>query len=434
MLAPMDARMPNGPAHSTLPGRIDRLLPYITCLIACMAVNLFYFPAATVFPDEVRILGSATRLAASGEFWVGSDRAWEMPGAALFFTPAVWLFGPGAAIYPLRFAQALLVVLQCGLIGAIAFRLTKQPRVALIARWLAALYPFLIFYQGLLLSETLFNTFLLAGFAAMFWWRDRGLRIDVAFVLTCLAFAAATMTKATLTVLPPFLLAATAFVVTFDWRPALRTLIAASCLYAAFMSPWWVRNAIMLHDFVPFTTSSGMNLYLGNNPRNTSAGIAWDKDAEPEVVARIATLPTELERQRAYSKAATDYIRAEPERFAAMAVRKLLRLWNIVPNADEFRTGLYAVVSALSFGPILLLALLGAVWLRHRWRDLLPIYLTIGYFTFVHTVTIASLRYRFPVDLLLIVLAAPPLSCLIERLRSRLLPHQAKIVATEPKR
>jgi hypothetical protein len=41
---------------------------------------------------------------------------------------------------------------------------------------------------------------------------------------------------------------------------------------------------------------------------------------------------------------------------------------------------------------------------------LLPIGLLMAYFTFVHAVTIASLRYRLPLEPFLIVLAAEPLA------------------------
>jgi 4-amino-4-deoxy-L-arabinose transferase-like glycosyltransferase len=397
-----------------------RVLPYLTCFLACAAVDLFYFPHTTVFPDEQRILGSAIRLASSGEFWVGADRAWEMPGAALFFAPAVRLFGPHAAVVPIRFAQAMLLVVQCALIASITHRIFGSRSAAFLASCIAALYPFLIFYQGLLLSETLFNTLLLAGVASFYWWRDRGLRVDFALVIASLCFALATLTKATLTILPPLLLAATAWTAGANLRRTVTILIASSCLYAAFMSPWWIRNAVVLHAFVPFTTGSAQNLYLGNNAHNPDAGIDWSRDAEPAIVAKISALPNELARQQAFGQTARDYIKANPEAFVRAAAKRFVRFWNIVPNAAEFRTGLYSIVSAASFGPVLVLALACAFRRRTQWRLLTPLYLIIGYFTFVHVVTIASLRYRLPLEPLLIILAAEPLGACADAIRRRM--------------
>jgi len=396
-------------------------LPYLACFLVCVAIDLFFFPATTVFPDEQRFLASATRLAASGEFWVGADRAWEMPGTALFYAPAVWAFGAQGAIIVIRIAQAVLLAAQVALIASIARRVFGKPTVAFVAACVAAFYPFLLFYQGLLLSETLFNTLLLGGVAALFWWRDRGLRFDVAFVLTCLLFAAATYTKATLTILPPLLLAVAAWGAGVTWRRTIAVLVAASCLYAAFMSPWWIRNASVLHAFVPFTTSSAMNLYLGNNRNNPHVGIDWAHDAEPDVVAALNALPDELARQRGYAKAARDYIESNPTTFVRNAALKFLRFWNVVPNASDYRSPFYAIVSIASFGPILVLALACALRQWRRWRVLAPIYMLIGYFTFIHIVTIASLRYRLPIEPLLIVMAAEPLTAFIAAVRRRMM-------------
>ena len=144
--------------------------------------------------------------------------------------------------------------------------------------------------------------------------------------------------------------------------------------------------------------------------------VDWAHDAEPKTVARINALPDELARQHAYKEAALRYIESNPAAFVRAAARKFVRFWNIVPNAAEFHGGLYALISAASFGPVLLLALIAAVRRRRQWRMLAPLYLIVGYFTFVHVVTIASLRYRLPIEPLLIVLAAEPLGALVNTL------------------
>ncbi len=392
-------------------------LPVIACLLACSIVNLLYFPATTIFPDEQRFLASAIKLATSGEFWVGSDRAWEMPGTALFYAPAVWLFGSHAAIMSIRFAQSILLAMQCGLVAFIARLIFDKVQVVFIASCIMALYPFFLFYQGLLLSETLFNTLLLAGIAAMYWWRERGLQIDRALVAACLCFAAATLTKATLTILPPLLIAATAWLAGANWRRTFTILLATSCLFGAFMSPWWIRNAAIFHTFVPFTTGSAVNLYVGNNSHNRDAGIDWASDVEPDVFARINALPDELERQRAFSKAAVDYIETDPVAFLRLAAKKFIRFWNVFPNTVEFQSRAYFTISALSFGPILALALLCTAWHWRQWRLLAPLYIIVGYFTFVHIISIASLRYRLPLEPLLIILAAEPIGKLFDKIR-----------------
>jgi hypothetical protein len=82
----------------------------------------------------------------------------------------------------------------------------------------------------------------------------------------------------------------------------------------------------------------------------------------------------------------------------------------------EYATPALIAVSVVSYLPILLLALLGAVLGMRRFaRKLVPILLFFGYMTAVHMVTIASLRYRFPMEPFLVALAAPVLAFGLQR-------------------
>jgi len=89
-----------------------------------------------------------------------------------------------------------------------------------------------------LFTETLFNTWFIAGIAALAWWRERGMQIDRALVVVSFCFVAATLTKATLAVLPPLLLTATAWLAGVRGRWLATIFMAAARLYSAFKSPW----------------------------------------------------------------------------------------------------------------------------------------------------------------------------------------------------
>jgi 4-amino-4-deoxy-L-arabinose transferase-like glycosyltransferase len=60
-------------------------------------------------------------------------------------------------------------------------RFFRDQWAAAIAALITAFYPFFLHYQGLLLRETLFNTLLVASFACLYCWRDRGARFDGSF-------------------------------------------------------------------------------------------------------------------------------------------------------------------------------------------------------------------------------------------------------------
>jgi hypothetical protein len=399
----------------------------VFAFLSYVLLDLYYLPHALIFGDESRFLAEAHRLIAEGSFWTDNSapglwtenaRAWEMPGAAIFYAIFVDLFSTETStVLAIRVTQAALLIMQALLIGFTAARIFGKRRIAFAAFAMTAFYPFLIFYQGLLLAETLFDTLLIAGFASLYAWRARGCGDDRLLLLTCLCLVAATMTKATLTVLTPVLVVlATAGGGTL--RVALRSFIIACAAFVLLMAPWWVRNALVLHGFVPFTTSASQNLYIGNNPRNPMAGIDWRTDVDPITVRQLMAIPDEIDRQRAFAAAAIAYIKEDPRGFTERMGRKFLRFWNVVPNAREYRGLAYQVISAASFGPVLVLAMLAAILYRRRTGALLPIYALFAYFTLVHVITIASLRYRLPLEPFLILMAAAVVGPLVERLEA----------------
>lgn len=400
-------------------GAVIAVRPWV--IVACVAfllylvLDLYYLPRETVFGDELRFLTEARRLIADGSFWTDNSawqlwtenaRAWEMPGTAIFYTIFVYLFpAEPSTILAIRLTQAALLILQAVLIGVTAARIFGDRRAAFAAFVMTAFYPFLVFYQGLLLTETLFDTLLIAGMANLYWWRERGCKHDGMLLLTCVCLVAATMTKATLTVLTPVLVACATWGVGGP-RLMLRSFVIASVAFVLLMAPWWVRNYAVLGGFVPFTTSAAENLYIGNNPKNPSVGINWRTDVDIDEVQRFMQIPDEIARQRAFSDAAIAYIKSDPVGFVQRMGLKFLRFWNLVPNAPEFRGLVYQVISAASFGPVLLLAILAAVICRRRTVALMAVYVLFAYFTLVYMVTIASLRYRLPLEPFLILLAA----------------------------
>jgi len=355
-------------------------------LAAAWYVDLAYLPDHPILPDESRFLDSAAHLRATGEFLTQLLHAREMPLPAAFFA----LLGPNLML--IRIVQAFAIPLQAWLVNDIGRR-AFDPRVGLLAGCATALYPYFLYFQGLALSETLFTTALL-GFVASL------LRLDGSAKRTSISIglgALSTYIKASLTFLPPFLLLP--FV-----RP--RVAVIGLVVYLACLAPWWIRNYVILDAFVPFSTTASMNLYVGNNPHTVTAHGDWNVDADPADLVRINAIPGEVAQSRAYSLAAENFIAAHPGRFLQLCVMRLGAFWAIVPNAAAYRSGLFMWVAALTTGPMLVMAVVGVAGTRWTWRRLMPLYVLIAYFTALHTLTIASLRYRLPIEPYLILFAS----------------------------
>jgi 4-amino-4-deoxy-L-arabinose transferase-like glycosyltransferase len=369
----------------------------------CALADLTYFAARTdlISEDERRFLDSAQHLLATGTFRVGALKAFEMPGTAAFFAALTWAF-PAHALLAIRLAQGALVALQSVFVGALSFALFRSAAVAILASLMAAFYPYFIFTQGMALSETLFMAFMIAGFLSLYRWRAAGARIGWGLFVTMALFVAATMVKATLSALAPILLIVAAIGVR-KTHSLVAVAVAATLSFVVLMAPWWTRNYLELGTFVPFTTTSSLALYAGNTPENPDADALWDYKQLPQMA-----IPDELARSRALRDAALAHIAEDPAGFVKRATLKFIRFWSLIPRAQAFQNPLYLIVGGVTFAPILLLAMICAFSQYRRFVEFLPIYLVIAYFTAVYTITVASIRYRLPIEPLLIVLASYP--------------------------
>ena len=267
-------------------------------------------------------------------------------------------------------------------------------RVAgLLAGLIWALYPFAIFYTLAGLTETLFVTLILAGFLAYY---------RKAYGLGSLLMVAAIMTRPLVELLAPILVLTFALVVHREpIRRAVKHVAVLFAIYLCLMTPWWIHNFAKYGSFVRLNLASGVVLYAGNNPMNRSGGVEAGVDFDLGAFKHISD-PVAWD--RAIREAAVAFIVEHPRRFIELAGLKLQRLWGPAAGAR------HVAVSLISFLPVAALAIAGFIGLLlRRPRSLAPIVLFVGYTTAVHMVTIATLRYRFPIEPFLVLLAGTAL-------------------------
>ena len=371
-------------------------------------VNFLYFPLSTVFPDEQRFIGRAILFAQTGTFGANGGTAWEMPFASVYFAFFYKLVGNEEnLIIFVRIFQSLLLILQALLLYKISLKIFNNKLTAFLTFIVVLIYPYFIYYQGLLLSETIFNTLLVVSFYFVYSWYETDFEINRYFILSNLFLVISIYIKATLSLLVPLLLAGFYFFNKYKVGNTLKILLYSFILYSLFLSPWWIRNYTLFNTFVPFTTTSAWNLYLGNNPYNLNGGCDWSKDVDKNVVKRISKITSEVEKNKAYNDEAIQFIKENPQRFFELAILKLQRFYSIVPNADGYNSGYFKWISIISYGPIFILFLISIVMHIKMYKKLSVIYILFIYFTLIHMVVIASLRYRLPLELFMILLSMP---------------------------
>jgi hypothetical protein len=199
------------------------------------------------------------------------------------------------------------------------------------------------------------------------------------------------------------------------WR-APAVLVAAAALTIA---PWTLRNALLLHRFVPISDETGITLVGIYNPASAADPripykwrIFYGIPGEHGLIAQASRL-TEPELGDRLRQQALGYVGRHPAAPLAAGYHNTLRLlelagssaWQASAKAMGLRNGI-AHTGIVSFWVLCVLALAGALTraarAAPRWLWLTPALLVLS----VVLVNVETPRFREPVDPFLIVLAA----------------------------
>ena len=339
------------------------------------------------------------------------------------------------AIHPARISQAILGTMTVALVGLVALELFGAT-AGLAALILAALYPVAIELSTLLVAENLLTALVLAAvYAGLRVRRARAQKSAYAWIAgagVLTGLATLTHENAILIVVP--LLAAV-------WRtPAARPAkgaapaerrappaIAAPGLLIAttalIILPWTIRNAVVMHRFIPVSDETGITLvgtYNVASAANHGVPYKWrifyGIPGERPLIRRASRL-TEPQIGDKLQHQALTYISNHPLAPIEAAYHNTLRLFELegsfaweasasavsLPDSD-------ARVGVFSFWILCVLALAGIptrpVRATPKWIWWVPVLLALS----VVLVNVETPRFRAPVDPFLVLLAPAGLS------------------------
>ena len=389
-------------------------------LLAALALRLAWAMAQPVtdaaierLPDQVEYLALGRNLLHGHglKFFDPrfSDDVWAFrtPGYPLLVAAC------GGSVRAIRVVQALLdtsTVLAVYLLARAW--LNRGPSLAAAA--VVAVNPFLIYFTGLILTETLFTCMLAWGMVLVVG-RQRegppGWGATALWLLGGLILALAVLVRQSALFLPVLLAVAAALVNRGAGTPYHRRWplpVGATVMLLTFfvLLPWAWRNKQVVGRWIWTTTNGGITAYDGLNPDATGA-------SDQSFVASMPELRrmSEVDRSAYLSEQAREFVRRQPRRAVALAFIKAGRMWSPVPLSQEYGDWKYRTVGLLYILP-LYLAVLAGLWRvgvrAAGFSRAAQVFLLLPaiYFTAVHMLSVGSLRYRIPVEPPMAVVAA----------------------------
>lgn len=408
----------------------NRLFQVFLAALALRLGFLLLAPQPAPVADALDYDTIAVNLATGHGFSLNPDvpTPRRAPGYPFFLAAVYKTFGH--SWLPVRLLQALLGALTCLLAFRTAERLFGE-RAGPVAGWLLALYPPLVPYAGLLLTETLF-TFLLAA-SAMFWvyGAERKSPWDLALAGLCLGLA--TLTRPVTLFFPALLLLAAAL------RPGLARLWPALLLaFLLALAPWSARNYRLWGTLKPASVGTGYGFFVTGN---MAAGRSFDESfraylekfrAYPEPQAFTPGAHPALELEKELQTEGNALIKAHPAAFLKIALKRLPSFWltshssvfGVDRSLPEYKAvGAWGAIAArlallLLQAVLVWLAFMGLWHERARWRETAPLLLLLAFFT-AHVLFDFVPRYHLPVIPQLLAFSAAGLLAVIDRRRGR---------------
>jgi len=318
----------------------------------------------------------------AGGDWVGDPVFYGLPLYPFFLALCYKLFN--TSLLAVKIIQACLGLVTLFFIYKIGERIASK-RAGALALFLGAIYGPLFFHEGILIPEALsVPLYAVSFYLTLVFWDESTVKNGI--ILGFLSGLAA-LTKAGII---PFVFIFVGIGLFREITGLKKRILPVLSILAAFLltlAPVTVHNFIYGKDTVFLTSHSGLNFYIGNNPKAQGVfaapeGVGSNVDTQITDAKTVAEKETGRELKpsevsRYWSDKAWDFIRNNPADFFKLCVRKLVLFFDAreISDVDDY-------VFCGNFNPFLRLP-----WLN--FAILGPLFLVGA------IVSIRSIRYRF---------------------------------------
>ncbi|MBU8922894.1 MAG: glycosyltransferase family 39 protein [Bacteroidales bacterium] len=375
--------------------------------------------------------------------WGGEDVPTRLMQAPLFpwFISVIYrIAGPG--LTAVRAVHAILGTLTCALMITSTRRLFRSSTAGILSGLIMALYLPAIFYESVLVPATLIlflNTLFVFLLVPESGYPGRPRLLLAGFVLGLSVVA-----KPVALLLLPFAFIHLAIRMNKSHpRFNISSYVGRSILMFAGLilavAPLTIRNSIVSGEFIPLTTGGGINMYIGNNPKANGfysipgyRGRSLGGTPEVQQTRMHSIAESESGKKLSASEVSSFWLRKgvrhdmdNPGSFFHLLWQKTLFFWNDYERANvesltfHRRFGGILSLPLLTFGLIAPLGLLGIFLSRERAGRLWPLYGGILTYLAAALAFYVLARYRLPVVVFLVPLAAASMTGLLKLFRDR---------------
>jgi 4-amino-4-deoxy-L-arabinose transferase-like glycosyltransferase len=377
--------------------------------------------------DQISYHTLARRLVAGhgftfGQIWWPVTAAGE-PTAHWSYLYTLYLAGLYDLIGPTPLVPRLLqAVISGALHPLLVFHISRRlfdKRAALWATGLTAFYIYFIYYGAALMTEAFYISAILASLWFALQLADRGHAAGWRPLIGLgLSLAAAVLLRQVFLLVVPLLL------IWIGWqrRSELGRLLIPLALLLLAILPVTLFNYAQFGQFVLLNTNAGFAFYWGNHPiyGNEFVPILTpDMGRYQDLIPEELWVLDEAALDRELLGRGLDFIKADPLRYVRLSISRIPHYFVFWPSAQS---SLISNISRVaSFGlalPFMLAGLLLAVRQGLRPEQVLLL-LFAGAYTLIHILTWTLIRYRLPVDAVLLPFAGLALARLMTRIRTQ---------------
>ncbi len=289
--------------------------------------------------------------------------------------------------------------------------LAKGEKVGLLAAAITAVYIYFIYYAASLMTESFYIISILWSFDIGLQITQTGGRKLSLWLLLGLALGIAVLLRQVFLLFIPF------FLIWLWWvaRPKLSYLLLPILLIMLMILPWIIRNYLAFEQFVLLNTNSGYAFFWGNHPIHGTEFIPILPDDGPSYYSLIPANLLHLNEaalDSALLKLAFENIFNDPGRYLLLSLSRIPPYFVFWPSSESsFLSNVYRMASFGLFLPFMLVGLIRSFRLsfvsfqKGISSPFFLLYFFIIIYTGIHVLTWTLIRYRLPVDAVLVIFA-----------------------------